>query len=84
MEVVAVPPGEVIAILPVVAPVGTVAVTCLSEFTVNVAATPLNVTAVVCDKLAPPMEIDVPTAPLEGENFVISGGETSLNTVPQP
>ena len=45
---VAVPPGVVIAILPVLAPVGTVAVTWMSEFAVNVvAATPPKVTAVV-------------------------------------
>jgi hypothetical protein len=47
-ELVAVPPGVVIAILLVFAPVGTVAVTCVSEFTVKlVAATPPNVTFVV-------------------------------------
>ncbi len=47
-ELVAVPPGVVIAILPVFAPVGTVAVTCVSEFMVKlVAATPPNVTFVV-------------------------------------
>src|SRR5208337_3144160 len=45
---VAVPPGVVIAIFPVFAPVGTYAVTCVSEFTVKlVAATPPNVTFVV-------------------------------------
>jgi hypothetical protein len=45
---VAVPPGVVMAILPVLAPVGTVAVTFESEFTVKmVAATPPNVTFVV-------------------------------------
>ena len=41
---VAVPPGVVILILPVIAPVGTVAVTCVAEFTVNVALTPPKVT----------------------------------------
>jgi hypothetical protein len=44
----ALPPGVVIAIFPVFAPVGTVAVTCVSEFTVKlVAFTPPNVTFVV-------------------------------------
>jgi hypothetical protein len=44
-ELVAVPPGVVTAILPVLAPVGTVTVICESEFTVNVVAlTPPNVT----------------------------------------
>jgi len=42
----AVPLGVVTAIGPVVAPGGTVAVICVTEFTVNVAVTLLNVTAV--------------------------------------
>ena len=47
-ELVAVLPGVVIAIFPVTAPVGTVAVTCVSEFTVKaVAATPPKLTPVV-------------------------------------
>ena len=83
LELVAVPPGEVIAIGPVVAPDGTVAVSNRSEFTVKAAATPLNVTAVLCDKLTPLMDTVLPMAPLVGENFVISGGATSLNTDPQ-
>jgi len=49
---VAVPPGVVIPIGPVIAPVGTVAVSCVSELTVNcVAATPPKVTCVVCNKM---------------------------------
>ena len=45
---VAVPPGVVITIFPVFAPVGTLAITCVSEFTVKVGAfTPPNVTFVV-------------------------------------
>jgi len=48
LELVASPPGVVIAIFPVCAPVGTYAVTCVSEFTVKfVAATPPKVTSVV-------------------------------------
>ncbi len=43
----AVPPGVVMAILPVNAPVGTIAVTCVSEFTVKVAAFTPNITFVV-------------------------------------
>jgi hypothetical protein len=47
-ELTAVPPRVVIAIFPVFAPVGTVAVTRVSEFTVKlVAFTPPNVTFVV-------------------------------------
>ena len=45
---VAVPPGVVTLILPVVAPVGTVAVICVAESTVNVVAvTLLNFTELV-------------------------------------
>jgi hypothetical protein len=48
VALVAIPPGVVIAILPVFAPVGTFAVTCVSEFTATVVAlTPPNVTFVV-------------------------------------
>jgi hypothetical protein len=48
VELVAVPPGVVTAIFPVMAPIGTVAVTCISEFTVKVvAATPPKVTLLV-------------------------------------
>ena len=47
-ELVTVPPNVVMAILPVTAPVGTPAVTCVSEFTVTlVAFTPPKVTLVV-------------------------------------
>ena len=50
----AVPPGVVIVMCPVFAPVGTVAVTCMSEFTVKlVAFTPPNVTFVVWVRLTP-------------------------------
>jgi hypothetical protein len=53
-ELVAVPPGVVIAILPVFAPVGTVAVTFESEFTVKaVALTPPNVTLDACVRPLP-------------------------------
>src|SRR5438445_5231404 len=49
VALVAVPPAVVILILPVTAPVGTVAVTCVAELTVKaVAFTPPNVSAVVC------------------------------------
>ena len=66
-ELVATPPAVVIAIFPVFAPVGTVAVTCVSEFTVKfVATTPPNVTLVVCVRLTPVIWTAVPTAPLVG------------------
>ena len=55
-ELVPVPWGFVITwIAPVVAPVGTVAVICVSEFTVNVAAIPAKVTAVAPVKPLPVM-----------------------------
>jgi len=55
-ELVAVPPAVVILILPVTAPVGTVAVTCVAELTVKaVAFTPPKVTLVVCVSPVPLM-----------------------------
>jgi hypothetical protein len=58
---------------PVVAPVGTVAVTCVSEFTLNVAETPLNVTLVAPVKPIPMIVTEVPTGPLVGLNLVMAG-----------
>jgi hypothetical protein len=64
----------VIAIFPVTAPVGTVAVTCTPEFTVNAAAfTPPNVTFVACLRLTPVMVTTVPAAPVVGLKLVICG-----------
>ena len=59
--------------MPVVAPVGTVAVTSVSETTVKLADVPLNVTLVVCISPVPVMVTSVPTGPLDGENEVIVG-----------
>ncbi len=74
MVLAAVPPGVVIPIFPVFALVGTVAITCVSEFTVKLAAfTPPNVTEVVCVRLTPVMVTMVPTAPLVGLKLVICG-----------
>ena len=58
---------------PVVAPVGTVAVTCVSEFRVKVAETPLNVTLVAPVKLVPVIVTEVPTGPLVGVKLVMAG-----------
>jgi len=70
----AVPPGVVIAIFPVTAPVGTTAVTCVSEFTVKlVEAIPPNVTLEAPVKLVPVIVTDVPTGPLVGVNVLIAG-----------
>src|SRR6266550_5336258 len=73
VALVAVPPGVVMAILPVSAPLGTIAVTRVSEFTVKVAFTPWKVTFVVCLRLTPVIVTAVPTAPLVGEKLVICG-----------
>ena len=56
-----VPPGGVMTILPVSALVGTVAVTCVSEFALKVGAfTPPKKTLVVCVRLTPMMITCVP------------------------
>jgi hypothetical protein len=78
---VAVPPGVVTEIFPVVAPVGTVAVIFVAELTENdVALTPLNFTDVVVNpvplKFVPLIVTDVPTGPLVGENEEIVGAGT--------
>ena len=70
---VAVPPGVVIVIGPVVAPEGTVAVTWLSEFTVKVAEVALNFTLVAPVKLVPVRVTTVPTGPLVGLKLVMTG-----------
>jgi len=64
----------VIEIVPVVAPVGTVTLTFLSDSTVNsVAATPLKLTAVVCVRLTPVICTCVPTGPLPGVKLLSCG-----------
>src|SRR5215471_14253290 len=74
VELLAVPPAVVTLILPVTAPVGTVAVIFVSETTVNeVALTPPNVTFVAPLRLLPVMVTTVPTAPLVGLKVVIEG-----------
>src|SRR2546427_1297722 len=71
---VAVPPGVVTLIVPVVAPVGTVAVICVAELTVNVAVVPLNFTAVAPVNAVPVIVTLAPIAPLVGEKLVMEGG----------
>src|SRR5947208_6396251 len=75
---VAVPPGVVTLIVPVVAPVGTVAVICVAELTVNVALVPLNFTAVAPVKAVPVIVTLAPTTPLVGVKLVIVGGLTTV------
>ena len=65
---VAVPPGVVTLIVPVVAPAGTVAVIWVSLFTAKAAVVPLNFTAVAPLRLLPVMVTLVPTGPLVGAN----------------
>jgi hypothetical protein len=76
-ELVAVPPGVVTLMGPVVAPEGTVAVILVEEFTVNDADTLLNVTDVVVKplplKLVPLMVTEVPTGPEVGEKELMVG-----------
>jgi hypothetical protein len=65
-------PGFVAEIGPVVAPAGTVAVICVSEFTVNIAVVPLNLTELTPVKPTPVMTTVVPITPLVGLNDVIA------------
>ena len=71
---VAVPPGVVTAIGPLVAPAGTVAAICVSVFTVNLALTPLKVTLLAPGKFAPVRVTVAPTPADVGEKLVSVGG----------
>src|SRR5438128_4957094 len=66
---------------PVVAPLGTVAVICVSEFTAKEAAAPLNATAVAPVKCEPLIVTPAPTGPLAGLNELIVGAEGATVTV---
>jgi hypothetical protein len=77
--VVAVPPEVAMAILPVIAPSGTVAVTFEVKFAVKpVALTPPNVTCVAPFKPPPVMTTEVPTFPLVGVKLVMLGRTMKL------
>lgn len=65
---VALPPGVVIEILPVAAPAGTAVVICVALLTVNVAAVPLNESAVAPVRFVPVTVTAVPIGPLDGCN----------------
>ncbi len=67
------PPTVVSVIFPVFAPAGTVALTLLSEFTVNDAFTLPNDTFVVCVRPLPLIVTTVPTGPLVGAMLLIVG-----------
>lgn len=75
---VAVPHTPVTLTVPVVAPVGTVAVMLVAEPTVNVALVPLKFTAVAPVKPVPVIVTLVPTAPLEGEKLVNVGAAVGV------
>ena len=75
---VAVPPGVVTLSGPVVAPAGTVAWIAVAEVTVNVAAVPLNVTAVAPVKFVPLIVTLAPAGPLVGVKLVIVGGNSTV------
>ena len=76
------PPAVVIVIVfPVFAPAGTIAVTCVSELTVKLAALPPIVTAVVCVRLMPVIVTEVPTGPLGGLKFLSCGGTMKMRSL---
>ena len=75
--------GVTTSTVPVVAPVGTVAVINEAEITVNVVAVPLKVTLVEPVRFVPRISIVVPTVPPDGSSFTKGGSPiASLNTVP--
>jgi hypothetical protein len=67
------PPALVTVIGPIVAPLGTVAVTVFVDFTVNAADVPLNDTLVAPTKLLPEIVTFWPTFPLVGVNLATTG-----------
>ena len=71
---VAVPPGVVTAMGPVVAPVGTAVLITVSVSIVKVADIPLKVTRLASVKPVPLTVTCVPSAPLAGVNELIVGG----------
>jgi hypothetical protein len=73
VALVAVPPAVVTAIVPLLAPVGTVAVICVSESTVKVAAAPLKVTAVESARKLPVRVTVLPTGPEVGVKPAMPG-----------
>jgi hypothetical protein len=78
VELVAVPPGAVIEMGPVVAPTGMVAVIFVEEFTTKDAVTLLKRTAVAPVKFVPVIVTEVPACPEVGENEVIVGAATTV------
>jgi len=82
----ATPPAAVTTTLPVVAPLGTVAVMLLAPQMVTVALTPLKVTPPlpwVAPKFVPAITMDDPTAPVFGVNDVMLGTAVTVNVTPE-
>ena len=77
VAVVAVPPGAVTEILPVVAPAGTDVVIRVAEVTVKAALVPLNATAVAPVKLVPVITTLCPTAPCGGVKPPMEGTDVA-------
>ena len=74
VRLVATPPAVVSETFPVVAPVGTVAVSVVAVLVpIVVAVTPLNLTEVTPSRFVPVMVTLVPTLPLVGANDVMVG-----------
>src|SRR5262249_30937908 len=85
VALVAVPPGVATAILPVVAPAGTVAVILMELLTVKVAAAPLIVTDEALRKVFPLMITLAPARPEAGEKLLMVGGTWKLPALePEP
>jgi hypothetical protein len=85
VELVPVPLDVVTEILPVVAPLGTIAVICVSESTLKVESVPLNFTLLAPVKVLPVITTFAPGAPLVGLKLVILGVTLKLATlVPVP
>ena len=80
VALVAVPPGVVIAILPVVAVLGTVAVSFVAEKTLkaNPAEVPLKVTLLAPQRFVPVTVTTVPVEPEVGEKLEIVGVATGV------
>jgi hypothetical protein len=80
LELDPVPPGVVTEIGPLVAPAGTIAVICVEESTLKLAApVPLNATNVAPVKLVPVITTLVPAGPLAGEKPEIVGDGITVN-----
>jgi hypothetical protein len=78
---VAPPPGVVTAIVPLVAPAGTVAVICVGPTTLKLAAAPLKRTELAFVKPLPVSVTLAPTGPVAGANSVMLGGGMTAKLV---